>query len=47
MKQKQMTINGDFVSKMKGKMPEEKVIEALLDHGITHYTFCPWDFIHI
>ena len=44
MKQKQMTINGAFVSKMKGKMPEEKVIEALLDHGITHYTFCPWDF---
>ena len=25
-------------------MPEEQVIEALLDHGITHYTFCPWDF---
>jgi len=44
MKQKQMTINGAFVSKMKGKMSEEKVIEALLDHGITHYTFCPWDF---
>jgi hypothetical protein len=44
MKQKQMTINGAFVSKMKDKMPEEKVIEALLDHGITHYTFCPWDF---
>jgi hypothetical protein len=44
MKQKQMTINGAFVSKMKGKMPEKRVIEALLDHGITHYTFCPWDF---
>jgi hypothetical protein len=25
-------------------MTEESVIEALLDHGITHYTFCPWDF---
>ena len=25
-------------------MAEESVIEALLDHGITHYTFCPWDF---
>src|SRR4030043_2460202 len=44
MKQKQITINGAFVSQMKDKMPEKKVIEALLDHGITHYTFCPWDF---
>lgn len=44
MKQKQLTINGAFVLQMKDKMPQEKVIEALLDHGITHYTFCPWDF---
>ena len=20
------------------------MVEALLDHGVTHYTFCPWDF---
>ena len=44
MKQKQMTIDGTFVAQMKGKMSEKRVIEALLDHGITHYTFCPWDF---
>jgi len=44
MKQKQLTINGAFVSQMKDKMAEERVVEALLDHGITHYTFCPWDF---
>jgi hypothetical protein len=44
MKQKQLTINGAFVMQMKEKMPEKRVIEALLDHGITHYTFCPWDF---
>src|SRR4030042_6347839 len=44
MKQKQMTINPHFLSEMKGEMAEEQVIEALLDHGITHYTFCPWDF---
>ena len=44
MKQKQMTINPTFISQMKDKMPEKQVIEALLDHGITHYTFCPWDF---
>jgi hypothetical protein len=44
MKEKQMTINGPFVSRMKDKMPEPRIIEALLDHGMTHYTFCPWDF---
>jgi hypothetical protein len=44
MKEKQMTINGAFVSQMKEKMEEGRVVEALLDHGITHYTFCPWDF---
>lgn len=44
MKEKQMTINPAFVAQMKEKMPEEQVIEALLDHGISHYTFCPWDF---
>ncbi|NWG02410.1 MAG: hypothetical protein HXY44_06100 [Syntrophaceae bacterium] len=44
MKAKQMTISGRFVSRMKDKMPEQRVIEALLDHGLSHYTFCPWDF---
>lgn len=44
MKQKQITINTTFVSQLKEKMPERRVIEALLDHAITHYTFCPWDF---
>jgi hypothetical protein len=44
MKHKQMIINGAFVSQMKGKMGEKRIVEALLDHGITHYTFCPWDF---
>jgi len=44
MKEKQMTINASFLSQLKGRMPDESAIEALLDHGITHYTFCPWDF---
>ncbi len=44
MKEKQMTVNGAFVSQMKGKMGEKRVVEALLDHGVSHYTFCPWDF---
>ena len=44
MKRKQMTIRSAFVSQMKGNMSEKRIVEALLDHGITHYTFCPWDF---
>ena len=44
MKQKQMTVSAPFLSSLKDRMPEEEVLEALLDHGITHYTFCPWDF---
>jgi len=44
MKQKQITLNSTFLSRTREKMTEEGVIEALLDHGITHYTFCPWDF---
>jgi hypothetical protein len=44
MKEKKMTINPLFLASMKGKMTEESLVEALLDHGITHYTFCPWDF---
>ncbi|MGQ9647357.1 MAG: hypothetical protein ACUVWO_12565 [Thermodesulfobacteriota bacterium] len=44
MKQKQITLNPAFLSRTREKMAEEMLIEALLDHGITHYTFCPWDF---
>ncbi len=44
MKEKQMILNSAFLSKLKDQIPEEQAIEALLDHGITHYTFCPWDF---
>ena len=44
MKQKQMTINPIFVKHLKERMSEKRAVEALLDHGITHYTFCPWDF---
>lgn len=44
MKDKQLTINPYFLSTLEGKMATENLIEALLDHGITHYTFCPWDF---
>jgi hypothetical protein len=44
MKGKQMTIHTAFLTQLKGKMSDEDAMEALLDHGVTHYTFCPWDF---
>lgn len=44
IKDKVMTLNPLFIASLEGKMPKEGIMEALLDHGITHYTFCPWDF---
>ena len=44
MKEKQIILNSAFLSKLRDQIPEEQAIEALLDHGIAHYTFCPWDF---
>ena len=44
MKSKQITINTAFYDKIAHKMDTEQAVEALLDHGVTHYTYCPWDF---
>jgi hypothetical protein len=44
IKNKQISIDEDFLSQISEKMPESDAIEALLDHATAHYTFCPWDF---
>lgn len=44
MKGKQIVINSSFLNKMVKEMPLGEILEALLDHGISHYTYCPWDF---
>ena len=41
---KQITLSHAFIEEASGKLPVERVIEALLDHGVAHYTVCPWDF---
>jgi len=41
---KQIVINPAFLEQMSKKMERRDLIEALLDHEVTHYTFCPWDF---
>jgi hypothetical protein len=44
LKSKQLTISSAFYERLKGKMNGEEIVEAVLDHGITHYMYCPWDF---
>jgi len=44
IKSKQMTINVNFLQSLTEKMTPEDALQALLDHGISHYMYCPWDF---
>ncbi|MBW2058265.1 MAG: VWA domain-containing protein [Deltaproteobacteria bacterium] len=44
MKNKQITLSGDFLDRLGEKMETEEVLEALLDHGVGHHSYCPWDF---
>src|SRR4030042_5389597 len=44
IKSKQLSISNAFYEKLKDKMDGEEIVEAVLDHGITHYMYCPWDF---
>ena len=44
IKSKQLSISNAFYQKLKEKMEGEEIVEAVLDHGITHYMYCPWDF---
>jgi hypothetical protein len=43
IRDKQITLNVDYVEEMTRSLPAETVLTALLDHGISHYTCCPWD----
>ena len=43
MRNKQIILNPQYVRRMSRTLPTNAVLEALLDHGISHYTCCPWD----
>ncbi len=43
IRDKQIILNLDFIREMSQLLPQQTVLEALLDHGISHYTCCPWD----
>ncbi len=40
---KQITIDFNFILEMSKRLDVKKVISAILDHEVAHYTFCPWD----
>ncbi|MFW6147261.1 MAG: hypothetical protein ACOC6B_02605 [Thermodesulfobacteriota bacterium] len=44
IKSKQIILSRSFIEKAAEHLPVETVLEALLDHGVAHYTYCPWDF---
>ena len=44
VRQRQIILNPSFCQQLAEHLPIAEVIEALLDHGIAHYTRCPWDF---
>ncbi len=44
MKNKQITVDGDFLKRVGETMGTEDALEALLDHGVGHHAYCPWDF---
>ena len=44
MKHKQIVLDAAFCEQLAAHMPIEEVVEATLDHGVAHYTRCPWDF---
>jgi hypothetical protein len=43
MRDKQITLNVVTCSILAEHLPASVVAEGLLDHGISHYTRCPWD----
>jgi len=44
IKSKRMRMDISFCERMASRLPEEEVVEALMDHGVAHHTCCPWDF---
>jgi hypothetical protein len=43
MRDKQITLNAATCGDLAQYLPAATVVEALLDHGVSHYTRCPWD----
>jgi len=44
IKGKKISISREFVAEMSQVIEEGEVLEGLLDHAVSHYLCCPWDF---
>jgi len=44
IKGKKISISDEFVAEMSKVLAPPKIFEGLLDHAVSHYLFCPWDF---
>lgn len=45
---KKISISKVFADKMSVSLKTEDVLEGLLDHAVSHYSYCPWSFsIHM
>jgi len=44
IKGKRISISREFVAEMSQAIEQGDVVEGLLDHAISHYLCCPWDF---
>ena len=44
IKNKRIVVNAAFLRRAAEVIPAACALEAVLDHGVAHYTYCPWDF---
>ncbi|MFC1824176.1 hypothetical protein ACFL9T_15805, partial [Thermodesulfobacteriota bacterium] len=44
IKGKKISISSKFVEEMSEVLDPAEVLEGLLDHAVSHYLYCPWDF---
>lgn len=44
MKGKQISLSSAFVNEMAHRLKPRLILEGLLDHAVSHYIYCPWDF---
>jgi hypothetical protein len=44
MKGKRIALSSSFVNAMARRLDARSVIEGLLDHAVSHYIYCPWNF---
>lgn len=44
IKGKKISLSSAFVDEMAHRLNPRLILEGLLDHAISHYIYCPWDF---